>query len=1003
MKELETKKNIVELVDEISHYLPSQGPVSTFVHHNTLHYFESLDFFEAIETASKIYEAKAYHSEKFYQEQYKNQRISKADINKAINDNLVDFKEDLFGIPPLKIVRHIILNANSSITKETLRWKLQEKGSLYDFSSLTKGKQKNKIKNDDVENFPQLKKQILDLFSNSDNKFLTQSIKTKEELSLLSSLEDKDQLKNKWKNYHSLKMLWLVSLDLAKSASFTIKYEKKSNESKFLSPSKEEISKVESTINSYLIKYTASFLDSGLAHLHVDSREKGFLFSFLKHLENDSWARPQWLHGDFSSYKNKSAENIIEEHLNQVEDLKTKEIEPYLLRKALILKGWGGLISQIEKKGGINSIKVNFIDFLAVRLILEEAAKRFFSNKNFKNLVISEQNNQTTDSNLEISKEAFAYHLFRTFQSLGISASNLLLKQNEVEVKKIVTAFDILDQKTRLRIWQSAYEWNLYSRLSSALIGKSKRETSNSKRPKADIVCCIDDREESFRRYVEEISKDYSTYGTAGFFGVDAEFHSLYEKPAAFCPVNITPTHKVKIIPKRGAEEKVTGFGKLKEVKSDLRVHLVNQSKTLFRGWLIAIGGILALVPLSISTLSPRWTHKFKGFLQRKLLNPGDDTSIIYSSEDENSSDSSLYTLEEMMLRVRALLTSTGMIKNLSPLVIIMGHGSFSSNNPYRSAYDCGACGGRPARLNPRVFAHMANRKDVREALAKQGFTIPSDSHFVGSFHNTCTDEVEYFDQDLIPDSHLKLFEKVKEDIEKARAKNALERCRRFDETHLENEREAILHVESRAYHIAQPIPEYGHATNAFCIVGKRDITKNLFLDRRAFLVSYDREIDPNQEILTALLRAVIPVCMGINLEYFFSCIDNQKYGAGTKLPHNVTSLLGLMTGFCSDLRTGLPSQMIEIHEAVRLLFVIEASPSEIKKTFEKEPYLGELAQKGWFNLFSFDSENNKIFQFKSGEFSEIKDIPTALGKANSSLEWTKGKTAHLEFIEIGA
>ena len=73
------------------------------------------------------------------------------------------------------------------------------------------------------------------------------------------------------------------------------------------------------------------------------------------------------------------------------------------------------------------------------------------------------------------------------------------------------------------------------------------------------------------------------------------------------------------------------------------------------------------------------------------------------------------------------------------------------------------------------------------------------------------------------------------------------------------------------------------------------------------FLVSYDPTIDPDASILERILAAVGPVGAGISLEYFFSSVDNERYGCGTKLPHNVTGLIGVMNGHLSDLRTGLP------------------------------------------------------------------------------------------------
>ena len=90
-------------------------------------------------------------------------------------------------------------------------------------------------------------------------------------------------------------------------------------------------------------------------------------------------------------------------------------------------------------------------------------------------------------------------------------------------------------------------------------------------------------------------------------------------------------------------------------------------------------------------------------------------------------------------------------------------------------------------------------------------------------------------------------------------------------------------------------------------------------MDRRAFLNSYDPTTDdPESNILLRILRAAIPVCAGISLEYYFSSVDPAYFGCGSKLPHNVTSLLGVMDGAASDLRTGLSTQMTEIHEPIR-------------------------------------------------------------------------------------
>src|SRR5213076_1392087 len=190
-----------------------------------------------------------------------------------------------------------------------------------------------------------------------------------------------------------------------------------------------------------------------------------------------------------------------------------------------------------------------------------------------------------------------------------------------------------------------------------------------------------------------------------------------------------------------------------------------------------------------------------------------------------------------------------------------------------------------------------------------------------------------FYDDDLISTQHEPLFQRAKHAIDTARRREAHERCRRFDSVpHWSPPLAALAHVEGRAADLAQPRPEYGHATNAFCIIGRRTRTRGLFLDRRAFLVSYDPTGDHDGAILARVMAAVVPVVAGISLEYYFSYVDPAGYGCGTKLPHNVTSLLGVMDGAQSDLRTGLPWQMVEIHEPTRLTMVVEGSRDHLQR-----------------------------------------------------------------------
>lgn len=57
------------------------------------------------------------------------------------------------------------------------------------------------------------------------------------------------------------------------------------------------------------------------------------------------------------------------------------------------------------------------------------------------------------------------------------------------------------------------------------------------------------------------------------------------------------------------------------------------------------------------------------------------------------------------------------------------------------------------------------------------------------------------------------------------------------------------------------------------------------------------------------------------------------------------------MEGASSDLRTGLPKQMIEIHEAMRLLIVLEALPELVTQIYQRQPLLQQLIGNEWVQL----------------------------------------------------
>lgn len=122
---------------------------------------------------------------------------------------------------------------------------------------------------------------------------------------------------------------------------------------------------------------------------------------------------------------------------------------------------------------------------------------------------------------------------------------------------------------------------------------------------------------------------------------------------------------------------------------------------------------------------------------------------------------------------------------------------------------------------------------------------------------------------------------------------------------------------------------------------------------------------------LTGIMKPLGPVCGGINLEYYFSRVDNHKLGAGTKLPHNVMGLIGVANSSDGDLRPGLPVQMIEVHDPVRLLIVVEHFPDVVLKTIQSVPEMYEWFINEWVHLVVINPETSGLSYFKNGGFTD--------------------------------
>ncbi|MCY7365507.1 MAG: DUF2309 domain-containing protein, partial [Frankiaceae bacterium] len=170
----------------------------------------------------------------------------------------------------------------------------------------------------------------------------------------------------------------------------------------------------------------------------------------------------------------------------------------------------------------------------------------------------------------------------------------------------------------------------------------------------------------------------------------------------------------------------------------------------------------------------------------------------------------------------------------------------------------------------------------------------------------------------------------------------------------------AARHVRRRALDAAEVRHEWGLAGNAFFVAAPRSLTAGMDLGGRAFLHDYDAQQDRDGALLETILTAPLVVAHWINAQYFFSTCDPEALGAGSKTAHNAVGALGVLTGPGGDLRTGLAEQSVRhlgrlVHEPVRLLAVVAASPAAVDAVLARHPGLAGLVTGGWLSLCTVD------------------------------------------------
>ena len=769
-------------------------------------------------------------------------------------------------------------------------------------------------------------------------------------------------------------------------------------------------------INNQMIKWIAAFVDEGLAGWEMPSRGKGF---FRAWQELAQWDQSGHFLGiqDFHRKVQElpgEPEAVIVWCLERL-GIPQEQWKSSLSRELSQLPGWTRYIRWLGEHPAYPAQQQHPIDtrqYLAVRLFYEVELCQMVCEREWNiagtvSALKSYWRERSEEYENRIRKSAHAvsplthgichdawrvFHLAQFLELSPLDMHDLSLSDSQA----LLGWLEDFPSDRHGPVWLEAYEDAFRVDIIQKISVHREKVPPSQARPRAQIVFCIDVRSESFRRHIET-QGPYETFGFAGFFGIPVN-HQAFDREdrADLCPVLLSPKHAISENPRPDQEPALQKYATGTRW-NQLGHHVFHDLKRNPIGSLMVIDvlGLFFSLGLIGKTLMLKPYHAITSWIaswfafsvptQITVSAPLKSQNVQAEGKKlpaENPSDLAQgFTLSEQVTFIENGLRAMGLTGNFGRLIVLCGHGSQTENNPYFGALDCGACGGNPGDTNARVFAAMANHRDVRHTLKEKGLNIPDDTWFLPAKHNTTTDRVTFYDMAEFPQSHREDLQALIKDLEKAGAQQALERCHRIPRAPTDiSPEKAFAHVEERGMDWASSRPEWGLAGNAAFLIGRRGLTQGLDLGGRVFLHSYDPLADPQGAILEKIMTAPLIVGEWINTGYYFSAVDPWHYGSGSKVIHNVVSGVGVMLGSQSDLQMGFPLQTVNdrdvhFHEPLRLLAIIEAVPRVISTVIQKHEILQQLFHNGWLNLVALDPQTFEFHRYTlEGSWEAIAD-----------------------------
>ncbi len=510
---------LAAVIDHCAHLLPQQGPITVFIHHNTLHALEDLPFHEALRKGAQVFGCQPYLSEDRYRDELRRGRIRFSELQEVLEEDLGDrAREPVPGFGgrielrlamlqyPLRIgptdelvwyvaeqdaLRRVRPEVSSAIRArliaETRRWVMRDlRGGHEPHANGTAARPGDR-------RVPESLAALVDRFGES----------------AIESWSD-----DAWERF-TLQAMWRVCCDGVRDLPpFTPPPAVPLRHRDLLLEATGE--DADALVGGLLMRFCAAFLDQGVAAWPLPRRDEGFFRAFCSLYRRPGGPPARWRDGLAAKLARLEDEDVgpLESIRESLDDLGVRrtEWEPFIGATLLALRGWAGMVRQIEERGDrvLHPVpRGSLIEFLAVQLLLDRHALAHTARTaiGYDGALAGLRDALRPEVVIAWppSVEQRAFLVFQLAQVVGLSP-DLLHRLGKPEWSQLVEEIETFTGVERRRVFHLAYERRFYTQTLDALALHAGKPAGSAREPRFQAVFCIDEREESFRRHLEELA-----------------------------------------------------------------------------------------------------------------------------------------------------------------------------------------------------------------------------------------------------------------------------------------------------------------------------------------------------------------------------------------------------------------------------------------------------------------------------------------------------------------